>query len=597
MRGFPLRSLKLHSSLRLMPKPIIMKPRPLKRSAKLPTLSKTPTGIVGLDQITGGGLPTGRPTLVCGSAGCGKTLLSMQFLVNGILHYGEPGVFMAFEETSEDLARNMASLQIDLRGMIAAKRLALVHVRLERSEIEEAGDFDLGGFFVRLELAINAVKAKRVVLDTVETLFGGLPNANIVRAELGRLFRWLKEKGMTAIITGEQGEKTLTRFGIEEYVSDCVIRLDHQIDNQICTRRLRVVKYRGSMHGTNDYPFLVDNTGISIAPITSLQLNHEATARRISSGVPRLDTMLGGKGYFRGSSILVSGTAGSGKTSLAVQFADAACSRGEKCLHFLLEESPSQLVRNMRSIGIRLQPWIDKGLLRLIAARPTRYGLEMHLVSLLKESNDFAPANVVLDPLTSFLGLGSQADTKATFTRLIDFTKSRGITTMLINLSHPTTIEQSESEISSLVDTWIHLRDMESDGERNRGLYILKSRGMNHSNQIREFRLTHKGIQLIDVYTGVNEVLVGSARIAQQAREEVLRIQARNEAEQHKLALESKRKVLQNTIAALQADFRREETALRRLIEQHKAREKQAIADQNRLRRSRHADRTPPTPV
>ena len=359
-----------------------------KSKPHLAPLEKSPTGISGLDEITGGGLPKGRPTLVCGAAGCGKTLLAMEFLVRGATQYNEPGVFMSFEETAEELTSNVASLGFDLNHLSASKRLLIDHVRVERSEIEETGEYDLDGLFIRLEHAINSIGAKRVVLDTVESLFAGLPNPLILRSELRRLFRWLKDKGMTAIITGEKGDQTLTRYGLEEYISDCVIFLDHRVTDQLSTRRMRIVKYRGSIHGTNEYPFLIEEKGISVLPITSVGLHHPVSTRRISTGIPRLDTMLGGKGYFRGNTILVSGTAGTGKTSLAASFVDAACRRGERCIYFAFEESPAQIIRNMRSIGIDLEPWVTKGLLRFHAELSTFYGLETHLLTMHKAIND-----------------------------------------------------------------------------------------------------------------------------------------------------------------------------------------------------------------
>ena len=400
------------------------------------SLPKAPTGIQGLDEITGGGLPRGRPTLVCGSAGCGKTLLAMEFLVRGATEFGEPGVFMAFEETAEELAQNVRSLGFDLEDLAEQNKLLVDFVRVERSEIEETGEYDLEGLFIRLGHAIDSLGAKRVVLDTLETLFGGLSNAAILRAELRRLFRWLKDKGVTAIITGERGDGTLTRHGLEEYVSDCVIVLDHRVTEQLSTRRLRIVKYRGTTHGTNEYPFLIDENGISVLPVTSLGLSQEASDERISTGIPRLDAMLGGKGVYRGSSVLISGTAGTGKTSLAAHFADATCRRGERCLYFAFEESESQLVRNMRSIGLDLAPWSKKGLLRFHATRPSAYGLEMHLATLHKLVNEFEPRVVVVDPITTFLGAGTSVEAESMLMRLIDFLKAQQITAMFTSLTH-----------------------------------------------------------------------------------------------------------------------------------------------------------------
>ena len=399
-------------------------------------ITKAKTGIVGLDELTGGGLPAGRPTLVCGAAGCGKTLLAMTFLYNGAAHLGEPGVFMTFEERPADLVANVASLNYDLDHLLREDKIAIDHVRVERSEIEETGEYDLEGLFIRLAYAIDRIGAKRVVLDTIEALFAGLSNQAILRSELRRLFEWLKDKGVTAIITGERGEGTLTRQGLEEYVSDAVILLDHRVTEQISTRRLRIVKYRGSAHGTNEYPFLIDEDGIAVLPVTSMGLTHAASSERISSGIPRLDTMLDGHGYFRGSTVLVSGTAGAGKSSVAAHFLDAACWRGERCLAFVFEESPAQVVRNMRSIGIDLQPWVDRGLLEFHAARPSLHGLEMHLSRMHRAIDRFQPSVVVIDPVSSLLTVAEETDVQATLTRLVDYLKLKGVTALLTSLTH-----------------------------------------------------------------------------------------------------------------------------------------------------------------
>lgn len=483
-----------------------------KRTAEPRALDKCPTGIAGLDEITEGGLPRGRPTLVCGAAGSGKTLLAIEFLVRGITEFDEPGVFLAFEETAEDLADNVASLGFDLPGLIRRKRLSIDHVHIERSEIEETGEYDLEGLFVRLGAAIDEVGAKRVVLDTVEALFAGLPNEAILRAELRRLFRWLKDRGVTVVITGEKGEKTLTRYGIEEYVSDCVIFLDHRVNNQIATRRLRVVKYRGSKHGTNEYPTLIDEHGLSVLPITSLGLTYPVTKRRISTGVSRLDAMLGGKGYYRGSTVLISGTAGTGKSSLAAIFAESVCRSGGRFMYLSFEESPDQIVRNMGSIGIDLKPWRKKGNLLFHSVRPSLYGLELHLATVHKLVTEFKPVAVAMDPITNLQAVGEVSESQAMLTRLIDFFKNEGVTAVFTSLTaggH--NLEQTEVGISSLMDTWLLLRMVESNGERNRLLYILKSRGMAHSNQVREFRLTDDGIELLDVHVGPGGVRTGAA--------------------------------------------------------------------------------------
>ena len=461
-------------------------------------LAKTATGIQGLDEITGGGLPTGRPTLVCGGPGSGKTLLGLTFLVNGAVHFDEPGVLMTFEENAEEIASDVASLGFDLPQLVESQKLAIDYVRVERSEIEETGEYDLEGLFVRLDYAIQSVSAKRVVLDTIESLFAGLKDDAVLRAELRRLFRWLKDKGVTALITGERGEGSLTKQGLEEYVSDAVILLDHRVHDQVSTRRLRVVKYRGSHHGTNEYPFLIDGTGISVLPVSSMALEHAASLDRISTGIPRLDAMLGDKGYYRGSTVLVSGTAGTGKTSLAVHFLDAACRRGERCLFFLFEESPQQLIRNMRSIGIDLQPWVDAGLLQFHADRPSRYGLETHLATMHQVVADFRPTVVVMDPVTNLMTVGTYADVQAMLTRMIDHLKTENITAMPTSLIPGVTdIERTENTISSLMDTWIVLENQEMLGQHRSGLYVLKSRGMSHSNELCEFVLTDHGLTMM----------------------------------------------------------------------------------------------------
>jgi len=479
-----------------------------------PQLAKTPTGIRGLDEITRGGLPKGRPTLVCGGPGSGKTLLALTFLVNGATQFGEPGVLLTFEENAEEMASDVASLGFDLARLVRSKKLAVDYVRIERSEIQETGDYDLEGLFVRLDYAIRSTGAKRVVLDTIESLFAGLSNEAVLRAELRRLFRWLKDKGVTAVITGERGDGLLTRQGLEEYVSDAVILLDHRVHDQVSTRRLRVVKYRGSHHGTNEYPFLINADGISVLPVSSLALAHDAPLDRVSTGVMRLDEMLGSKGYYRGSTILVSGTAGTGKTSLAAHFVDAACRRGERCLYFLFEESPKQLLRNMRSIGIDLEPWVAKGLLRFHADRPSRYGLETHLVTMHKIVADFAPTVTVLDPVTNLMTVGTSSDVQAMLTRMIDYLKTQNITAVLTSLTPGLTdIERTETTISSLMDTWLLLANDEVGGAHRRGVYVLKSRGMAHSNEVREFALTDRGIQVLEA--------LPAARAAAIARESV----------------------------------------------------------------------------
>jgi circadian clock protein KaiC len=469
-----------------------------KRTARAgQTLPKAPTGIPGLDQITFGGLPAGRPTLVCGGPGCGKTLLAMEFLVRGATEFGEPGAFIAFEETGEELAQNVRSLGFDLERLVAEKKLALDHVHIEPAEIHETGEFDLEGLFLRLGLAIDSVGAKRVVLDTLEALFSGFRNQTVLRAELRRLFRWLKDKGVTAVITGERGNATLTREGLEEYVSDCVLFLDHRVSDQVSTRRLRIVKYRGTLHGTSEYPFLIDEQGISVLPITSLALDHKVSDERIPTGIPHLDAMLGGKGYYRGSSILVSGTAGTGKTSIAASLAHETARRGERCLYLAFEESGDQLVRNMRSIGLDLAPLLKKDLLRIHASRPTHLGLEAHLVHIHKLVQAFQPGIVIIDPVSNLAAAANVQEAGLMLMRLVDFLKSRQITALLTDLTNGgRATAATEIGISSLIDTWLLLRDIELGGERSRGLMVVKSRGMKHSNQIRELMTTERGLEL-----------------------------------------------------------------------------------------------------
>ncbi|MCW3095138.1 MAG: circadian clock kinase KaiC [Chthonomonadaceae bacterium] len=532
---------------------------------------------------------------MCGSAGCGKTLLAVEFLIRGAAQYDEAGVFVAFEETAEEITQNVASLGFDLNDLVAQKKIRLDYIRVERSEIEETGEYDLEGLFIRLGYAIDSIGAKRVVLDTIESLFAGLSNTSILRAELRRLFRWLKERGVTAIITGERGEGSLTRQGLEEYVSDCVILLDHRVDSQMSTRRLRVVKYRGSTHGTNEYPFLIDREGISVLPITSLLLEHQTSSDRVLTGIPRLDAMLDGKGYYRGSSILISGTAGTGKSSLAAHFVDAACRRGETCLYFAFEESREQVIRNMRSIGIDLEPWIVQGKLHFIASRPTTYGLEMHLAVMHRQIMNTQPQVVVIDPISPFLSVGSREDVRAMLTRLFDYLKLHQITTLCTNLvTGSSTLEATESSVSSVMDTWLLLRDIETGGERNRGLYILKSRGMAHSNQVREFVLTSHGIELLDVYLGPDGVLTGSARIAREAAERIEQgIRQQSIERKHLLALR-KRKALEAQIALLQVQIDAEDEEFRADISAEELREQRQEQGRAQMARSRRAD--PSTP-
>ena len=531
--------------------------------------------------MTFGGLPAGRPTLICGGPGCGKTLLAATFLVNGAVMFDEPGVFMSFEESSADLIQNVASLGYDLGALVEQKKIAMDFVRVERSEIEESGEYDLEGLFVRLGYAIKTVGAKRVVLDTLEVLFAGLGDTQILRAELRRLFAWLKDQNVSAIITAERGAGALTRFGLEEYVSDCVLLLDNRVDNQITTRRLRVVKYRGSVHGTNEYPFLIDAPGISVLPVTSAGLAHGASDAVISTGVPGLNQMLGVGGFYRGTSVLVTGTAGTGKTSLAAHFVESVCARGERCLYFAFEESPAQIVRNMRSIGLDLQPRIDAGLLRFEAARPSLFGMEMHLARMYREIEDFAPAAAVLDPISALRG--ESGDVHSMLLRIIDLLKSRGITAFLTNLLSAQSMDQTDAGVSSLMDTWISLVQLESNGERNRGIYVLKSRGMNHSNQIREYQLTSNGVKLVEAYLGSAGVLTGTARVTQEAADVASAARRARESERQSREIQRKRASLERQISELRAALEAEEEEARKALEYDRELEQRLLAERQAM--------------
>ena len=542
------------------------------------TLAKAPTGIQGLDDVTEGGLPAGRPTLLCGSAGCGKTLFAMTFLVNGAAQFGEAGVFMSFEERADDLAENVASLGYDLDTLVADKKLVIDHVRIEPSEIEVSGDYDFEPIFVRLGYAIDQVGAKRVVLDTIEALFSGFTDQTVLRAELRRLFGWLKDRGVTAIITGERGDGQLTRYGIEEYVSDCVILLDNRVHDQVTTRRLRIVKYRGASHGTNEYPFLIDARGVSVMPITSARLQHKISSEVVPTGVPDLDRMLALGGFYRGSSILLSGLAGTGKSTFSAWFANAACERGEKCLYFAFEESPDQIVRNMRSAGIDLKKHIDSGRLRFDSARPSLYGLEMHLTRMHRDIETFKPSAVIVDPISSFRGV--QSEIHATLLRLADICKERGITAFFTSLSLASDhANEADRGVSSLMDTWISLTDIEVSGERNRVMFVLKSRGMSHSNQMREYRLTGAGIKLSEPYVGPDGVLTGAARQVQEARERGETLARAQTAERRQRELDRRRATTERQIAELRAALEAEEREVAMLATQESGRESALEAD------------------
>jgi circadian clock protein KaiC len=554
-------------------------------------LSKCPTGIQGLDEITGGGLPKGRTILVCGAAGCGKTLLGMEFLVRGAIQYNEPGVFISFEETAEELTQNVVSLGWNLEQLIADSLLSIDCLYIDPATIQEAGEYDLEGLFIRLGDAINKIGAKRVVLDTIEVLFSGFSNVAIVRAELRRLFLWLKTKGVTAIITGERGENSLTRQGLEEYVSDCVIRLDQRVHDELSTRRLQILKYRGSQHGSDEYPFLIAEDGISVLPITSVGLNHRASTERVSSGIPRLDKMMKGQGFFRGSSILVTGMAGTGKSSIAVSFAEATCRRGERCLYLAFEEAPEQILRNMRSIGIDLEPYIRQGLLNIQALRPSMYSLELHLVQIHRWLSIFEPNSIIIDPISNLYLTGTLLQVKSFFMRLIDYLKAQQITALMTNLiAGGAPNEHTEIGISSIMDTWLEVRVLETNGERNRILHLIKSRGMEHSNQVREFRLTSQGIDLLDVYLGQNQVLTGTARLIQESQDKQARWEQEQEIAKRRRDLEQQQQITQAQIAALQIQMETEKAELDRLNQAEKLAQAKLLQEQQQIFQSRWSD-------
>ncbi|HTP17722.1 MAG TPA: circadian clock protein KaiC [Streptosporangiaceae bacterium] len=566
-------------------------PRSLAEADARPALPKAPTGIRGLDEITHGGLPRGRSTLVTGGTGSGKTLMALSFLVAGAREYGEPGVLVTFEETAEKVTANVASLGFDLDGLQRDKLLVMYAFRVDPAEVIETGAFDLEALFLLLGEAIERVGAKRVVLDTIELLFGAFQDQAIVRAELGRLFRWLEERAVTAIVTGERGDSVLTRHGIEEYVSDCVIALDHRMQDEISTRHLQVVKYRGSAHGTNAYPFLISARGFVVLPITSVTLDYGAPGDRISTGVARLDHMLDG-GLLRGSTVLVSGTAGTGKSTLGAHFADSACGRGERTLMILFEESPDQVTRNMRSVGMDLQPWVDAGLLRIWAARPTAFGLETHLAILDRLLEEFAPRVAVLDGIASLSHGATGPEVSSMLARKIDMLKGRGITAMLTTLAGAD--ESSMVGVSSLVDSWLLVRNVESNGERNRLLFVLKSRGTAHSNQVREFVLTDHGVELVDVYVGPAGVVTGSARLVLEAQERGANFRQGQELARRRRELrggiveaEARLAVLQDELAAQRAEFER-------IQERERRQASDAEADRSALAARRWADPASP---
>jgi len=555
-------------------------------------IDKSPTGIEGFDEITMGGLPRARPTLVCGKAGSGKTLFAVEFIYKGAKEFDEPGVFVAFEETPEELQKNVASLGWDLQELISSKKLIIEHIQINPSEIIETGEYTLDGLLLRLEAAIDEIGAKRLAIDTLEVLFGSYTNNFILRSEIQRLFRFLKKRKITTLITGEKGEGRLTRHGLEEYVSDCVISLEHSLNKGIATRRLRVVKYRGSRHGTNEYPFFIDKDGFSLMPITDLEMNYDISSEKLSTGISRLDTMFGGEGIYRGSSILISGTAGTGKSTLAMTFAKASCQRGEPCLFISFEEAPNQIIRNMHSVGFKLDKFLKKELLHFYSTRPTMMGLEEHLYMLQSLIEKNGPQMVIVDPITNLLSISSDLEVKWMFTRLIDYIKRKNITIVMTDLTEQDNFyrESSTVGISSLIDTWIFLRDMENGGEKNKGLYILKARGLNHSNQIREFRITSGGINLLDVYTGPGGVLTGSARIAQMVNDKLEELKRNQQIESKQKQLELMRKHMELKIAEIKAEFAKQETELQQLIEQERVKQQMVEAAKKEMAKSRRAD-------
>jgi circadian clock protein KaiC len=554
-------------------------------------LEKAPTGITGFEDITFGGLPKGRPTLVAGGAGSGKTMFAMEFIVHGATEFNEPGVYVTFEENVNDLKQNFASVGYDLEKLIEEKKIIIDHVFLDRSLILETGEYDLEALFIRLGYSIDSIGAKRVALDTIEVLFSGLSNHALLRSELVRLFRWLKERGITAVVTGEKGEHTLTRYGLEEYIADCVIILDSRVTEQINTRRLRIAKYRGSTHGMDEYPFLIGKEGIIIFPITSIKTDYKLSREKISSGIPKLDSMLDGKGFFRGSSVLYTGTAGTGKTSFAADFVDAACRRGEKCLYIAMEETQDQIVRNMRSIGLDLDQWVKKGLLEFFITRPALYGLETHIVMIENLLKKYQPKNMVLDPISDFTAIGGGREVKSMLTRLQDIMKEREITSVYTDLiTGDINTRQAEVYISSMIDTWIMLRNMEYNGERNRSLTIIKSRGMPHSNQLREFKFSDKGIDLIAPYIGPAGVLMGSAKVIQEAKDKAHITDVEREIDHKRTLLAEKHRVYEARKVALEAEFHTEDATLAKSIDQAKQDLEIISLDRSVMARERKAE-------
>lgn len=560
--------------------------------ASVPGIHKSLTGIDGFDELTLGGLPTGRPTLVCGSAGCGKTLFASTFLIHGARDFGEPGVFVTFEERPVDIVSNVASLGFALDRLVDGGKVVIEHIAVDPAELAEVGDYDLEALFLRLELAIDSIGAKRVVLDTIESLFSAFSNPAILRAEIRRLFDWLKDRGLTTVITGERGDGTFTRQGLEEYVSDCVLLLDHRVHNQISTRRLRIVKYRGTAHGTNEYPFLIDHDGFSVLPVSALRLDHRVYEERISTGIPDLDAMIAGGGFHRGSSILLSGVAGSGKSSIAASFAEAACRAGERAIYFSFEESAGQMVRNMRSIGIDLGRWLDEGLLHHVAARPTFYSLEMHLAVILREITRIGPSLVVLDPISAFMESGESLEVQSMLLRIVDYLKGRGISGVFTHLMHgQDTGITTDAGLSSLMDAWILLLNRELNGEFNRELYLLKARGIPHSNQVREFAMGAGGISLVPPYLGESGALTGSARKQEEARARRHELQRAGEVARLRRQIEQRRRRARAQMEVLEAELQADEIELSALIDAETHFRAQVERDRSEIAMSRQNSR------
>ena len=460
-------------------------------------LPKSLTGIQGLDDITYGGIPQNRPTLLVGSIGTGKTIFAMEYIINGITMFNEPGVFMTFEEQTDELQINVTSMGYNLSKLIADNKIYLEHLHIDHREIQATGKYDIEGLFIRIEMAIEKVKAKRIVLDALDTLFIGL-DSQILRSEIKRLFFWLKEKKVTAIITSEVGDIFLTRLGFEEVVADCVIELNNRLNNQISTRRLRIVKYRGSYHSTNEYPFMIDHKGITIFPIISEAPQIIVSNERISSGIKQIDEMLDGRGFYVGSSILVSGSAGTGKSSIAASFIKDVCEKKGTALYCAFEEAPNQIKRNMASIGIFLEPYEKSGNLHFYYSRPTLQTLELHFIAIKKLIKQINPSVVILDPITNLMIENINSDIRTMLTRFVDYLKMEQITVLLTATLTVSSLEliQSNEGISSMVDTCIMIQEKNIIDSRRRTLYIMKSRGICNSKKEVEFIITSEGISI-----------------------------------------------------------------------------------------------------